>query len=102
MRVGEYGIVFYLNTRLDISAFTSLSLAFTKPDNTTLTKTNPDVAIGDTDVVTSLGTFLANQYVTYTFQDGDVELFGEWMAQLTVNDGTRNLITAATTFAVDE
>jgi hypothetical protein len=102
MRVGEYGIPIQFNTRFDLSGFTSLSLAFTKPDNTILTVTDPDVAIGVGDIITPIGTFLSGEYVTYTFVNGDVDLFGEWSARLTANDGSENLISAEATFTVEE
>lgn len=99
MNVGEYGVVFAFDASFDMSAKTSLSLALTKPDGTVLTKTP---TLGTIPLVTTLGTFAANEYVTYTFINGDVNQAGIWCAQLTYNDASQHLISDFGHFTVDE
>lgn len=102
MNVNEYGIILQFGVGFDISSFATLSIAFTKPDLTTLTVTNPLVAIGAVDVVTTEGTFTAGTYATYTFQNGDVNQAGAWSARLTYTDATpRKLISNVVRFTIN-
>lgn len=101
MNVGEYGVVCRFNVGFDISQATTLTLSFTKPDGTTLTKTTPNVTAGSTDITSSLGvTFSANQYALYTFAQGDVDQAGAWKARLTYDDGVKHLISNIGIFTV--
>ena len=88
MIVGEYGIPFRLGVNYDLSAATSLTLVFTKPDRSTLSVTNPDVSVGSLPINTNVGNFAANTYVTYTFQSGDVDQHGQWSVRLTYEDAS--------------
>jgi hypothetical protein len=98
MNVGEYGLVLNLNVNFDISAATSLQLAITRPDNTTI---NGVPIVGGTPLVTpDQGTFAANQYCTYTFIAGDLNQAGDYRARLTYTDSTKRLISDQTTFTV--
>ena len=99
MNVNEYGVQLAFNSSFDMSAETSLSLALTKPDGTVLTKTP---TLGVVPLVTTEGTFAANEYVTYTFINGDVDQAGIWCAQLTYNDATQHLISDIGHFTVEE
>lgn len=102
MNVGEFGVVFRMSVGFDIHAFSNLSITFTKPDKTTLTVGSPNVSVGGSDVATTLGTFLANQYALYTFQNGDVTQAGSWTARLTYQDTTpRQLISTPGTFTIN-
>ena len=101
MNVGEYGIVYNLNVNFDISGFTSLSLTFTKPDLTTLVVASPQVTVGSAPVVTSQGTFAANQYAVYKFAVGDISLPGTYSARLTYVDASKRLISDANNFVVN-
>ena len=88
MNVGEYGISFNMNVNFNISAFTALSLVFTRPSGTTFTRTNGDVTVPATPLVTDdMGTFAANQYAKYTFQPGDLTIPGTYTARLTYDNG---------------
>lgn len=98
MNVGEYGLVFNLNVNFDISAATSLQLAITRPDNTTI---NGVPTVGAVDLLTNDdGTYLAHKYCTYTFVNGDLTQPGDYLARLTYTDGTKRLISDPTSFTV--
>ena len=102
MNVGEYGVQFVLGTSFDMSANTSLSLTFTKPDGTTLTVTNPAVTISASPIVTTAGTFDANTYFLYTFVSGDVSVAGDWTVRGTYNAaGPVHLISSIGYFTIE-
>jgi len=86
--VGTYGIQFQFGVGFDMSAFTALELTLTKPDDSTIVVTNPEVALGATDVETTVGLFLANEYVTYTFTIGQLDQAGSWHVRLKYTDAT--------------
>lgn len=85
MIVGEYGVIFQMGVSFNMSAFTSLSLTFTKPDLTTLTVIP---SLGVVQISTPEGIFSANTYVTYTFLNGQVNQIGDWTVRLTYMDAT--------------
>jgi len=100
MNVGEYGVQFVLGTSFDMSANTSLSLTFTKPDGTTLTKTS-GVTISASPITTTAGTFAANTYFLYTFVSGDVDQAGDWSVRGTYNaTGPVHLISSIAYFTI--
>lgn len=101
MNVGEYGIAFNLNVGYAINAYQTLSLAITRPDGSVVTKTNPSVTVGNTPLVTDLGTFAADQYSTYLIANGDLTLPGTYTVRLTYTDATKRLISDAVTFSVN-
>jgi len=82
MNVGEYGIAFNLNVSYNISAFTTLTLNITRPDATTISRTGADVTAPATPLVTSLGTFAANEYAKYYFKSGDLSQAGQYTVRL--------------------
>jgi hypothetical protein len=101
VNVGEYGVPYLFSTGFDMSANTSISITFTKPDGTVLTVTNPAVTVPAVDVETTDGLFLAHKYVAYTFKAGDVDQVGIWSARVTYNDaGPRHLISDSDEFEV--
>ncbi len=79
VNTGEYGVACVFSTAYDMSTNTALQIQFTKPDGTILlaTATCPNV-----DVVTALGTFLANMYAQYYFVSGDLDQTGVWYARV--------------------
>jgi len=91
---GEVGRVFRLSTGgFDMSASTGLSLIFTKPDGTTLTKTEassnpvtaPAVALtNDTD----LGNQSASTYFEFTSVASDFDQAGTWTVCGVYTDAT--------------
>lgn len=98
--VGSYGVQILVGVGMNLSAFTALELTFTKPDGTTLVVTNPAVAVGGADVVTDVGTFLATQYLTYTFTVGQLSLAGNWHVRLKYTDATRLLYSKQGRFVI--
>lgn len=98
MNVNEYGVELQFCVSFDMSANTSLSLTFTKPDSTTLTVTP---TLGVVPVSTPLGIFAANTYVLYTFLNGQVNQAGDWTARLTYQDAQPSkLISTVGSFVV--
>ena len=73
LTVGESGKLFYVATGFDMSSFTELEVVFTKPDGTTVTKsqTAGEVALGVAGgTFPGVGAVLANEYMIYTIEDG--------------------------------
>jgi hypothetical protein len=98
MNVNEYGVVLQFCVSFNMSAYTNLSITFTKPDLTTLTV---PATLGAITVSTPLGTFAAQTYATYVFVQGNVDQAGEWSARLTYQDaGPTQLISTPRTFTV--
>lgn len=79
INTGEYGVACVFSTAYDMSAFTTLEIQFTKPNGTILTAT---ATCPNVDVVTALGTFLANEYAQYFFVAGDLDQIGTWYARV--------------------
>ena len=103
MNVGEYGITFNFNQNFNISGYTTLSLAITRPDGTVLTKTNPAVSVGTVALTTTDdGVYAANQYAVYVFAAGDLSAAGPYKARLTYTDGSKRLIGEPVSFQVYE
>lgn len=64
-----------------MSASTSLTIHFTKPDGTLLVVTSPDVTAPAVPVVDpDLGPLAASEYMQYTTQAGDIDQAGVWRA----------------------
>lgn len=102
MNVGEYGLAFNLNVNYNISGFTTLSLVITRPDATSITRTNGDVTVPAVQLVTTdMGTFAANEYAKYLFQLGDLDQEGEYTVRLTYTDASKRLISDETSFTVN-
>lgn len=79
MNVNEYGVLFAAFANYDMSANTSASIEFTKPDGTVVTK---DASIPNVPLVTPGGMFAAGFYATYVFAEGDVDQVGQWSARV--------------------
>lgn len=85
IKVGETGRTFRVNAEFDMSSYTELTIVFTKPDGTTVTKTTADgVALGASQVTDDdLGLLTANKYITYDNEDifdteGTWKLYGKY------------------------
>jgi len=100
LNVNEYGVPFVFSTGYDMSADTAIRINFTKPDGTVLSVADPLVTVPTIDLQTTDGLFLAHQYVSYTFQNGDVDQVGIWSARVYYTDLTRGLISDAAEFEV--
>jgi hypothetical protein len=99
INVGEYGIAFDLNVNYDLTGATSLQMAVTRPDGTTFTGA---AVAGLVPLVTAdQGTFLAKQYCTYLFKDGDLTVPGEYLVRLIYTDASKRLISDPTSFSVN-
>lgn len=92
LKVGEIGKTIRVDNDFDLSFNTELTLTFTKPDGTTLTKTKtsdgvsaPGVEV--TDPVTG-EVFAASQYMEYDFSSGDLDQSGRWFVKSTYTDAT--------------
>lgn len=98
MNLGEYGTILYFSTGYDMSAKTTLTITFTKPDATTLTKT---ATVGSGNVTTTAGVFVDKMYAQYTFATGDVDQAGTWSARVTYTDAVpKHLISDSATFVI--
>lgn len=86
MNANEYGIQFVLYTGVNMASFSQLGLTFTRPDNTTIQVNNPAVAINAATLVTPIGTFAGNTYLTYTFVNGDINQSGDYKVRGTYTD----------------
>ena len=103
MNSGEFGVVFRFGVGFGMGSFSGLSLTFTRPDSSAFTVSNPSVTLGSGDVVTSLGTFLNQQYVLYTFAQGDISMPGTYQVRLTYTDNApKQLISTPAFFTIGQ
>lgn len=99
LNITEYGLAFNLNVNFDLSAATSLLLEFERQDGTKFTgvPTAPTVAV----VTPDQGTFSANQYARYVFQDGDLTVPGDYIVRLIYMDaGPKRIVSEPVSFPV--
>ena len=84
LRIGEINKTIRVSSGgYDMSSNTELSIVFTLPDNTTVTKTSADgVVIGSGVVDDDLGTLAVNTYVEYPVEAGFLSQSGTWKAYL--------------------
>lgn len=76
--VGDVGTTFLFDADSDISGGTAYKLEFCKPSGPVLTV----AATLGTDVDPDDPTALANEYVTYVWQTGDLDISGIYLAVL--------------------
>ena len=90
LKVGEYGKTIRVDSDFDLTANTELTLVFTKPDGTTLTKVKADgVSAPGVDVTSPAGElFAANEYFEYDFASGDLDQAGRWFVRGEYDDAT--------------
>lgn len=91
LKVGEIGKTIRLDAQYDLSANTELTVEFTKPDGTTLTKTKTSngVTAPGVEVTAPDGTvYEANTYFEYDFISGDLDQSGIWYVEGIYEDGT--------------
>jgi len=101
MKVGEYGTTLYFDTDFDMSSYTTITLTITRPSGSTLIIVTPTLLLGTVNLCTPLGNFIAYQYVSYTFQAGEVNQAGQWTAQIHYEDADASLYSKVTSFTVD-
>ena len=87
LSVGDFGQQLVVSTIGNISQIQDLKLIFTKPDSTTVEKTQADgVAVGQVDIVDDCGSFLiAGTYLTYTIEDGLLDASGRWKVRAVIS-----------------
>jgi hypothetical protein len=76
----EYGSKLRVDLGQDISDGTSLTVYIEPQRGDTKTFTT-NLSVGSSNVVVDDQTFLANQYLEYTLQDGDLDKAGQWRAR---------------------
>lgn len=85
--VGDSNKAFRVSAGYDLSSYTELSIVFTLPDSTTVTKTTADgVIIGTGTTDADLGVLAANFYVEYPIEVGFLSQAGTWYAYLVYTD----------------
>lgn len=77
---GEYGSVLRVNLGTDISVGTSLTV-YLEPQRGDEKTFTTNVALGTVNITVDDEGFLANQYLEYTLQDGDLDEPGLWRAR---------------------
>jgi len=101
LRVGDVGKIFRLSTKFDMSGSTSLTLNFTKPDNTTLTKTAGVTAPASPVTDPDLGPLAASEYMQYTTIANDIDQPGVWkVCGIYIDGDPSNFPSAEATFTV--
>lgn len=103
LKVGEYGKTIRVDSDFDLTANTELTLVFTKPDGTILTKVKADgVSAPGVDVTSPDGElFAANEYFEYDFASGDLDQAGRWFVRGEYDDATpKNFIGDTVEFTV--
>ena len=89
LRIGESGKNLNVNAGYDMSSQTELTLTFTKPDGTTVSKATADgVALGAGETDPDLGLLTANYYVYYPIEAGFLDQAGTWCVYLTYTNTT--------------
>jgi len=106
LKISETGKTFRVAAGFDLSSNTELTLTFTLPDDTTTTKTKPEVILGTSNITDpDLGALLANEYVEYEIEVGFLSQSGEWKVNLTYTNTSPtpddNYIGECATFTVD-
>lgn len=89
LKLGEAGKIIRVAASFDMSSNTELTLTFTLPDATIITKnkTGSEVVLGVVPVTdTDLGNLLANEYVEYDIESGFLSQTGTWKVYLTYTD----------------
>lgn len=74
---GEYGQKLYVNMGQDISSATGLTFILEPQGGQKLEKTS-NVAVGTTNITDGDQDLIANEYLEYTVQDGDLTYAGTW------------------------
>lgn len=101
LNVGEYGLLLAINTNYNMSGFTALELTITRPNGSTLVRTNGDVLVPSAALVTDdLGTFAAYEYCSYLFKTGDLTVDGEYLVRLAYTDASKHLVSDVASFEV--
>jgi hypothetical protein len=76
----EYGSKIRVNLGTDISSGTGLAF-YLEPRYGDKKEFTTNLIVGASNITVDDYEFLANQYLEYTFQDGDLDKKGEWRAR---------------------
>ena len=87
LHVGDFGQQLIVVTEGNISQLPDLKLVFTKPDGSTVEKTQADgVAVGQSDINDECGNFIqAGTYLTYTIEQNLIGDDGRWKVRAVVS-----------------
>lgn len=77
---GEHNSKLRVNLGQNISAGTSLTV-FLQPQAGDEKEFTTNVAVGTSNITVDDLSFLANEYLEYTLQDGDIDFVGQWRAR---------------------
>jgi len=89
LTIGEVGKTIRVAAGFDMSSNTGLTLTFTLPDGTTVSKTTADgVALGAGVTDPDLGVLAANEYVEYEVESAFLNQSGAWKVYLTYTNTT--------------
>lgn len=91
LKVGESGKIFRVAAGFDMSSNTELTLTFTLPDASTVTKTKTggEVVLGTSGITDDdLGALSANEYVEYDIEPLFLSQAGSWQVSLTYTNST--------------
>ena len=85
--VGDSNKTLRVNAGFNMASFTELTLTFTLPDDTTVTKLTVDgIVLGAGVTDDDLGVLTLNEYVEYPIEVGFLTLAGTWSVVLTFTD----------------
>lgn len=90
LKVGEVGKTIVVSTEYDMSGYTELSIIFTLPDTSTVTKTTADgvtapaIPLDDE----TLGELPASTYLAYDVEAGLLTAAGSWQLYAKYEDGS--------------
>ena len=100
MKLGEYGKIITCAASFDMSGSSELTLVFTKPDGSNLTKTTAD---GVTAPAQAIGSLSASTYFSYTTVEGDIDQAKDWQVYGMYDDSTpKHFISKTANFTVDK
>lgn len=73
----EYGSKLYVNLDTDISTGTDLKVIL-QPQRGDKKEFTSNIVVGTSNIIVDDQSFLANQYLTYTIQEDDLDQEGQW------------------------
>lgn len=86
---GEYGGTLYVNMGEDISSATAYKMILQPPFGDSLEKT---ATLGTETITHENRTYTANQYITYTIANGDIDQSGQWRKRGKVTQSATNVL----------
>ncbi len=103
MKAGEHGIIARINTDFDLGGATNFSLHVERPVGDGFDVANERFTVGQVDIETDEGMFLANKHVMFTTAEGEFPVANDYDLKLTVDFGAgKRLKTINKILTVDE